>query len=136
MITALVLLLVAHVAPVQGQSCPPEKIEPERIYSGVFVDEFEGQRFFDGANSMADVNRRAVDSVWMDFDLVGMGESFGIRTRSSNQAYRLSFVGVKRTRGARNIPCGYGHLNTFDSDMRVVSLLAIEPIALSSGNPR
>ncbi|HWK36197.1 hypothetical protein [Sphingomonas sp.] len=130
MTLSLVLALVAIAAPAQGQPCADEVVSPQRVYAGVFLDEFENQRFFEGAQTAADVDRRAPDSVWMTMNVVEWGKPFGIESRPQFGAYRMRFSGIKRTRGSGIVPCGYGHFNSFVSDMRVVSVLSIEPISI------
>jgi len=128
----LSLLLAASAAPAQGPSCPPEVVEAERIYSGVFVDDFESQQFFEGAKGVADIDRRARPRTWADFDVVGFGHPFDVTRREPGIAYHVRFVGVKRSRGVAGIPCGYGHMNSSDAAMRVVRLLAIERLGRST----
>ncbi len=138
MIAPLVLLLAAYNAPAQGQACPPETIEPERIHSGIYLDEFEGQAFHEGAQSLGDVDRRARPSISLTFDVVGLGERFGIKRREQQTAYRIRFVGVRRSRGQGGVPCGYGHMNAADAEVRLVTLLGIEALgsSVNSGSRR
>lgn len=125
MLGALALLLAGGPAlPVEA--CPREVVQPERRFSGIYVDDFEGQRFFEGAKTLADVDLKARPWVWFAPDIVAHGAKFGIQRRRLGDAYRLVFRGVKRTRASRVPVCGYGHMSVFEAEIGLTRLERIE----------
>lgn len=124
---ALALLLAGGPAlPVSA--CPPEVVEPARQFSGIYVDDFEGRRFFEGARTLAEIDLRVGPKVWFSPDIVDQGARFGIDRRYQGHAYRMAFRGTKRGRTARKPACGYGHMNVFDAQIDLITLEAIEPL--------
>lgn len=130
MIGALALLGVSM--PAQAASaCPIEIVEPERRFSGIYVDDFEGQRFFEGAAHIGDLDFRARPIVNFEPDIVGVGERFGITQRANGLAYRVTFKGVMRSRGTieRSAPpCGYGHFGGAGRHIDLTAVETIEPL--------
>lgn len=125
MARALALLLAGGPAlPVQA--CPPEVVEPERRFNGIYIDDFEGQRFFEGAKTLGDVDFRARPWVWFSPDIVAHGAKFGIERRRLGDAYRLVFRGVRRARASRAPVCGYGHMSVFEVEIDLTRLERIE----------
>lgn len=129
MIGALALLSVGMPAQTVA-ACPVEIVEPERRFSGIYVDDFEGQRFFEGVAGIGDLDFRARPSVYFEPDIVGLGARFGITQRANGWAYRVTFKGILRSRGTVERPaphCGYGH---FGGAGRRIDLTAVERIEL------
>ncbi len=129
MIGALALLIVSMPAQA-ATACPIEIVEPERQFSGIYVDDFEGQRFFEGAAGVGDLDFRARPSVYFAPDIVGLGERFGITRRAFGLAYRVTFRGVMRSRGTSErpaAPCGYSHHGSWG---KRIDLTAVEKIEL------
>lgn len=116
---ALALALLS--APAQGGLlCPPEQVEAPREFVGVFLNEFGGQVFAEGAATIAEA-RRARSLPWFEMDVVGLGRPFGINRRAYPLAYRVRFIGERRSRAATPIPCGYGHMNASSATIRLTS---------------
>jgi hypothetical protein len=103
MIVALALLSLGMPAQAAA-ACPSEIVEPERRFSGIYVDDFEGQRFFEGAAGIGDLDFRARPIVNFEPDIVGVGKRFGITQRANGLAYRVTFRGVMRSRGTVGRP--------------------------------
>ena len=118
--------------------CPREVVEPERTFTGVYVDAFEGQAFHEGASSLADIGSRRGPAPWMSVDLVALASPFGVTRRQPSYAYRVKFRGVRRSRPPYRFPCGYGHMSASGSEVAVSKLLAIEPLgsSINFGNRR
>lgn len=130
MIGALVLLSLGMPAQA-GSTCPAEIIEPERRFSGIYVDDFEGQRFFEGAAGIGDLDFRARPIVNFEPDIVRVGERFGITQRANGLAYRVTFKGVMRSRGTVEPPaplCGYGHFGGAGRRIDLTVVETIEPL--------
>jgi hypothetical protein len=133
---ALALALLS--APAQGGlSCPPEQVEAAREFVGIYLDEFEGQAFAEDAATIAEA-RRARSLSWFEMDVVGLGRPFGIERREYSQAYRVRFIGERRSSAATPVPCGYGHMNDRPATIRLIKLISIEPLGstVSSDNRR
>ncbi len=130
MIGALVLLSLSMPAQA-ATACPVEIVEPERRFSGIYVDDFEGQRFFEGANGISDLDFGARPNVNFEPDIVGVGGRFGITQRAYGLAYRVTFKGVMRSRGTSErpaAPCGYGHVGGSDKHIDLTAIETIEPL--------
>ncbi|SOB86989.1 hypothetical protein SAMN06297144_2108 [Sphingomonas guangdongensis] len=133
---ALALALLS--APAQGgQPCGPEQVDAAREFTGVYLDDFEGQAFAEGATTAAEA-RRSRPLPWFELDVVGLGRPFGITRRELSRAYRVRFIGERRSRTATPFPCGYGHMNVSPASIRLVRLISIERLGstVSSGNRR
>lgn len=129
MIGAAVALILSGAAAA-SDTCPQETIEI-REFDGVYVDIFEGQRFFESARSIGGLDFRAKPNVWFAPEIVTVGPAFGIELRKPNEAYRIRFVGALRYRtapGPRDAFCGYGHMNGSQAQIDLQRVIAIEPL--------
>ncbi len=106
---------------------------PPRIYDGVFVDEFEGQRFV--PDDWPDGRRYSAPDIWFEMDeksdlrvepLVGIGDTKMADDRS--RLWRVRFVGRETAR-----PGHYGHLGVSRRMILVDRLLIAKPIAIYDG---
>lgn len=97
---------------------------PPRRFSGVYVDEFEGQTFLEGAG---EAERYVVPCrrVWFtidDWSDIDAWKGFGAKDRLS-RVWLLDFIG-RENRPLANGSLGYGHLGASDAEVivdRVVS---------------
>lgn len=80
---------------------------PARRISGIWIDQFEGSAFYEGAQDLAALGARK-DRIWLSFD-DGSIIPFGFKRVGSGNAYRLTFVG-RNARDMKRKPIeGYGH---------------------------
>ncbi len=81
-----------------------------REYHGMYVDCFEGQMYYDGAATLAEVRKRQ-DKVWFRMD---EKTHFSVNfqgPRGRCEAYRVTFIGKEAKDMARTGPLnGYGHM--------------------------
>ncbi len=85
------------------------RFDPPRVIQGVWINNFEGSGFMEGAHSLNDANR-STDSVWLTID--EKSETPPELPRAPNyRAYRIRFVG-RTAHDMHRQPCrdGYGHL--------------------------
>ncbi len=120
---------LAVMAAAQATGCSPERVAPPREYVGIYLDEFEGQRFFEGARSLKEVDRRGADNVWMEINIVALGAAFGIKRREPWTAYLVRFDGRKRSRSIAGVhPCGYGHMGASNAEISVDRMLSVQTL--------
>jgi hypothetical protein len=111
---------------------------PEREFEGLWIDEFEGQRFLEGASSLSDVGegRRAVN-IWFSTDAQTRFPASFDRSRSRGKfrtVYRVKFRGRATPVIERpSVLEGYGHLGVSNGEVLAREVLAIE--ALPEGPP-
>lgn len=87
---------------------------PRQRYSGVWVNEFEGSRFYPGRSTRPD-NRDEV-RIWLDVERVNPATVYGL-------AYQIEFEG-RRTM----YPGPTGHLGSADHELIVDRMISITPI--------
>jgi hypothetical protein len=125
MLTALLLLAIAPravdhcfvedtrggvtvMAYIGDRACVDFK--PPRLYHGLFVDNFEGQAYYDGAGSLADLKDRK-DRVWFSTD---GKRRFRVQIpgpRYRGTIYRVTFRGREAKNMGRKPLEGYGHMS-------------------------
>ncbi|MDJ0278728.1 hypothetical protein QLH51_18200 [Sphingomonas sp. 2R-10] len=128
------LLLQAAPLPVP----PPPGDEPgcdrnairytaEREWRGIWANDFEGSRFFEGTAEVATLPWRA-RNIWFDDrkraafnDLPSIQTEFG-------KAYRVRFVGKASVEAPPGQRCGFGHMGMSDGEVIVTRILSIEPL--------
>jgi len=100
-------------------------LTPPRTFVGVWIDEFEGSRFVEGARSWADAQRDR-RTVWLNpHDPLKRGKvSFGPR----GHAYRVTFVGRQARDGNRKPLEGYGHFGMGQGLVVVDEFLSAEDL--------
>jgi hypothetical protein len=82
--------------------------KPARLYHGVFVDNFEGQSYYDGAASLADIKGRH-DKVWFSTDGRTRLSVSIPGPRYQGGIYRVTFLGREAKNMNREPLQGYGH---------------------------
>jgi hypothetical protein len=112
------------------------KMSPPRRYRGIWLEEFEGSIFFEGARDMADVKREilrlekepAVNRVWLSWP--GRAPS-SLRTLSGHpRLVVIDFIG-RRTA----YPGRYGHMGVARSEILVDRTLSARVIYTSNRYP-
>jgi hypothetical protein len=83
---------------------PPERMD------GIWLNEFEGSRFFREASTLPEINARTED-VWMEIDEQTQLPA-GLDALGDGHAYRVAIIGREAKR-ARRPPKGYGHMGAF-----------------------
>ena len=132
-------------------ACEAEKVEagsstgPIRQFSGVWVYQFEGSTFVEGAGSASDAEIPFQDAAWLDFhpgevDPLNLHE--GIESARQDYdtfdperqcyprfAFAISFEGARTTYQyiAPNLPGG-GHMGLWGSDISVAKVTSISPL--------
>jgi hypothetical protein len=102
------------------------KFDEPRVYKGVWLYEFEGSRFIDGAKSVPARMPEAGSTAWLSYnpeqiDPTGEYNSDPDRECYPIYAFAISFIG-------RRNPQGGGHLGMFDSEIwpeRILSAKAL-----------
>lgn len=87
---------------------------PRQRYSGVWVNEFEGSRFYPGRSTRPDARDEA--RIWLDVQRVNPRAVYGL-------AYQVEFEG-RRTM----YPGPFGHLGSADHELIVDRVISIAPI--------
>lgn len=99
---------------------------PARQITGIWIDEFEGSAFYEGAKNLDDVRKRE-DRVWLTIDKKSAVPA-KFKRMGSMQAYRLTFVG-RFARDMKRKPIeGYGHFGMSNGLVLVDRLLSWEDL--------
>lgn len=90
------------------RACAP--LGPTRKFKGVFFDQFEGQTFFEGAKTLADLNQHR-QRAWLIINISSAErQHFHMAGSACGYAYRLRFDGAATPIEAKPAPLrGYGH---------------------------
>lgn len=93
----------------KGRSCAP--LGPTRKFKGVFVDQFEGQTFLEGASNLSDLNQRR-PRAWLIINISSAErQRFHMAGSACGYAYRLRFDGAATPIQANPAQFrGYGHM--------------------------
>lgn len=127
-------LLLQAAAP---QPFPPPGSEPgcdrsairytaDREWSGIWANDFEGSRFFDGADDVATLPWRGTN-IWFDRNRAAFDDLPSIWTEYG-KAYRVRFTGKSTIEAAPGHRCGFGHMGGSDGEVVVTRVLSIEPL--------
>jgi hypothetical protein len=81
---------------------------PVREIAGIWVDQFEGSRFYEGARDLDEVRKRE-DKVWLEIDEASVVPAEFKRPGYSH-AYHVTFTGRTARDMNRKPMHGYGHL--------------------------
>lgn len=108
-----------HV-PKPAEQC--YKMQPPKHYRGIWLDQFEGSLFFEGATSAADVKARYrkllagrfSDKEWLDFAEMLERRLYRDRDFAHARMFAIEFVGRRTAYKGR-----YGHMGNSDSLMIV-----------------
>ena len=99
---------------------------PERVIEGVWLDDFEGQVFYEGARTLADVRHPA--TAWIETDFSpAVRDRWHLAGPLCGHAYRVRFVGsfaVRQPTGPMLLG-GYGHMGAFENLVVVDRLLVV-----------
>ena len=83
------------------------KFDRARVIEGVWINEFEGSQFFEGAHNLREAARRH-DNVWLTID--EKSETPAGLKRPSGHAHYMRFLGMTAHDMHRACGHGYGHL--------------------------
>lgn len=103
-----------------------------RIFEGIWIDEFEGQAFVEGATRRADL-KPGTRHPW--FNTYEALKPFTKPTGSSStrrQLYKVRFVGRQAADMDRQALQGYGHFNMSPGLLLLDEMLSIEPLDAGS----
>jgi hypothetical protein len=107
--------------------------EPSVIVSGLWVDEFEGQRFLPGARTLVDAERmlrdRRARHIWFTTDEKTRWE--GPRpdgARGGGQIYRVRVEGRYARKADLAAPGGFGHLGASDGLFLADRIISLDPL--------
>ena len=98
---------------------------PPRQMSGIWVNEFEGSAFHDGAQSIADIHGKKGD-VW--FSLDNQTELPPNFKREYGHAYRITIIGSTAIDMNRKPLHGYGHMNMARGLVLADRIIAMEDL--------
>ena len=100
-----------------------------RTYEGVWIDEFEGQSFVEGATTRADLNPAAL-LPWFNTKeaLKPFAKPRGSKGLWYGQLYKVRFVGRQAVDMNRRPLRGYGHFNLRPGLVILDEMLSIEPL--------
>jgi hypothetical protein len=95
--------------------------DPPRTIEGVWINQFEGSEFFEGARDLSDVGKRR-ESVWFRHD----EQSTGLARVAGGHAYRIRFLG-RNVKDMHRRACfnGYGHMGCSEGLVLVDSVLEL-----------
>jgi hypothetical protein len=116
---------VTVMAYIGDRACVDFK--PPRLYHGVFVDHFEGQAYYDGAASLADLKDRH-DRVWFSTDSKTRFLVPIPAPRYRGGAYRVTFRGREAKDMGRKPLEGYGHMSMSEGVVLVDELKEVVPL--------
>ncbi len=84
------------------------QFDPPRVIEGVWINDFEGSRFFEGVHTLREATPRG-DSVWLTID--GKSETPAGLKRPDRHAYYVRFIGMAaHDMHRRECFDGYGHM--------------------------
>jgi hypothetical protein len=89
---------------------------PRQRYRGVWVNEFEGSRFYPGQSNVHAARDEA--RIWLDVERVSLGD-----LEANGQAYLLEIEG-RRTM----LPGPFGHMGSADHELIVDRVISAAPI--------
>jgi hypothetical protein len=129
----LAALLLQTAAP---QPLPPPGSEagcdrsairytPEREWSGVWVNHFEGSQFFEGATSAAKLPWLE-RPVWFEDRAYIANAALDPADRGYAKAYRIRFIGRRTIDAPVGQRCGFGHFGMSQADIYPTRILSIE----------
>lgn len=101
--------------------------QPPRIFHGVYVDEFEGQAYYDGATSIEEIRRRG-DNVWFSVDDETRFSAHFKGRGFRSPAYLVTFRGREATDMDREPLKGYGHMGMSAGVVLVDELIEAKPL--------
>ncbi|MBI1682519.1 hypothetical protein [Caulobacter hibisci] len=105
---------------------------PARTISGVWIDQFEGSSFYEGATSLSDIAGRK-HTTWLTLDAQTELPAGFVRKRPTARAYRLTFVG-RNARDMDRLPLeGYGHFGVSPGLVLVDRLTVWEDLGPAPG---
>ncbi|KQM57278.1 MULTISPECIES: hypothetical protein [unclassified Sphingomonas] len=121
----------ANPYPVPGDDprCDRSAIRytPEREWSGIWVNHFEGSQFFEGKTGVAAIDWRQ-RGVWFD-DRDNMAlTSVAMEHRGSGKAYRIRFLGHRTIDEPEGYRCGFGHMGSSIAEIVPTRILSIVPL--------
>lgn len=111
-------------------------LDMPRVYEGIWIDEFEGQAFAEGANSRADLKLKpAMRRPW--FNTYEALKPFTKPVRNggpyNGRLYKVRFVGRQAVNMNREPLRGYGHFNMWPGLIVLDEVLSIEPLDAATG---
>ncbi|KQM28695.1 MULTISPECIES: hypothetical protein [unclassified Sphingomonas] len=100
-----------------------------RVYEGIWIDEFEGQAFAEGANSRADLNPTN-RLPWLNTyeALTPFTKPAGSKGLYYGRLYKVRFVGRQAVDMKREPMLGYGHFNLSPGLIVLNEMLSITPL--------
>ena len=102
---------------------------PSRRIRGVYIDEFEGQRFLE--NASAGLPLVATDKVWLDLDQHSNLERTPKLARHGDGTtiWLVDLIG-RKTEAPKG---GYGHMGGSDAEVLVDTMISAQPVAQFPG---
>ena len=143
---AYLTLLMCVSACMSEDSVGGPSTEPTRTFSGIWLYQFEGSTFVEGANAIPKYAVRTEDVAWLDFHPEEVEPAYlhlGIENASHDYdrydverecyprfAFAISFEGARTTypKLTSSLPGG-GHMGLWGSDISVESVSSITPLA-------
>lgn len=130
LLAALLLQAAAPTVPAPGSDetgCDRNAIRytPEREWTGVWVNHFEGSRFFDGATSADKLDWRPPGTWFEDRGNIAL-TSVPMEDRGYGKAYRIRFIGRRTIDALRGSRCGFGHMGSAGAEIVPTRIISIE----------
>ncbi len=99
----------------------------EREWDGVWINDFEGSQFIEGATSLAGLRRNAP---WVSFDDRDRAafDGTGLGVGSYGKAYRIRFIGRPSIDAPTGSRCGFGHMGMSAATIVATRITAMEPL--------
>ncbi|MBL0914956.1 MAG: hypothetical protein IBJ13_05410 [Sphingopyxis sp.] len=101
--------------------------DPPREFSGIYVDEFEGQQFIQTKNLRLPVVAPA-QSIWLDFDTLSDLGPLKNKPDDGTQLWHVRFIGRQA-----NSSSAYGHMGMSDGAILVDRVLSATMLANTQG---
>ncbi len=129
----LAALLLQAAAP---QSFMPPGDEPgcdrkairyttEREWTGIWANDFEGLRFFEGAEDVATLPWRGKNIWFDDRSRAAFNDLPSVRTEEG-KAYRIRFFGKATIDAPPGYRCGFGHMGMSDGEVIATRVLSVK----------
>ncbi|MBD8677514.1 hypothetical protein [Sphingomonas sp. CFBP 13720] len=131
-----VLLLQAAAPPPRSFPAPGDdagcdrnaiRYTDEREWDGVWINDFEGSEFIEGATSLAGL-RRNVARAWFDDRDRAAFDGTEFVPGPFGKAYRIRFIGRRSIDAPPGSRCGFGHMGMSTATIVATRITAMEPL--------
>ncbi len=131
-----VLLLQAAAPPPRSFPAPGDdagcdrsaiRYTDEREWDGVWINDFEGSEFIEGATSLAGLRRKVARAWFDDRDRAAFNDT-GFVPGPFGKVYRIRFTGRRSIDAPPGSRCAFGHMGMSTATIIATRITAMEPL--------